>query len=50
MIVMTSFLVLLDPPSVDFEVNVTVALPVDFAVTVVIEVPGASGCSSGGAT
>ena len=49
MILTVSFFVPPDPPSVDFDVNVTVALPTLFAVTVVIEVPGASGCSSGGA-
>ena len=37
-------------PFVELAVNVTFAVPAFFAVTVVMDVPGASGCSAGGAT
>lgn len=45
-----SFFVEFAGPFVDDAENVTLDVPAFFVVTVVIDVPGASGCPSGGAT
>lgn len=50
MTVTVSFFDAFAGPLVELAVNVTFAVPAFFAVTVVIDVPGASGCSAGGAT